>query len=337
MKQLLYILSALLLIGCGQSAKPAKSQSKQINKADFSADSAYQYIAAQTAFGPRTIGSDAHRQCVDYLANQLQCFGAEIELQTGEMPDYAGNIVPVTNIIGRYNPDASQRILLAAHYDSRPWADHDSDPDKHRSPIDGANDGASGVGVLLEIARQMQTAKTKIGLDIVFFDAEDMGAPEFYTGKEKENDWCLGSQLWADRHKSRVESRESRDESPTANYRFGIVLDMVGAGDAVFPYEYFSMQYAAEYVRQIWQTAAQLGYGRYFTTNVSYPITDDHYYVNTIANIPCVDIIHYVNPQGYGDSGFCQSWHTASDNMSVINHNTLDAVGTTVMTFLIGN
>ncbi len=328
MRHLIYILSALLLISCGQSAKPVKLAPKQIDKAAFSADSAYQFIADQTALGPRTIGSDAHQQCVDYLVGQLQRFGAEVELQRGEMLDYADNKVPVTNITGRYNPDAGQRILLAAHYDSRPWADHDPNPDNRRLPIDGANDGASGVGVLLEIARQIQAAGIHIGLDIVFFDAEDMGAPDFYTGKDKENDWCLGSQLWADRYKSQVADRKQQD------YRFGIVLDMVGAGDAVFPYEFFSMQYAAEYVRQIWQTANQLGYGRYFTANVSYPITDDHYYLNTIADIPCVDIIHYISPQAYGDSGFCSSWHTKADNMSAISKNTLDAVGTTVMTFI---
>lgn len=326
MKYFTYILFALLLISCGKTS-PTNSQKQQnaVVKAEFTADSAYQYIADQVIFGPRIVSSDAHRQCVDYLTAQLQRFGADVELQRGEMLDYADRKLPVVNIIGSYNKEKKQRILLAAHYDSRPWADHDADLSKHEQPILGANDGASGVGVLLEIARQIQIQNIDKGIDIVFFDAEDMGAPEFYTGKEKEDDWCLGSQYWA---------KQCKSANRASDYQFGIVLDMVGAGDATFPHEYFSARYAAEYVQQIWKLAAQLGYGRYFNSSVSYPITDDHFYVNSIAGIPCVDIIHYVNPQDYGQSGFCAAWHTTNDNLTIINKNTLDAVGSVVMTYI---
>lgn len=323
LKYVSLILSVILFAGCAKQQTAGHKQ--EFTKAAFVADSAYRYIAEQVAFGPRTIGSDAHKLCAEYLASQLSRFGAEVSLQRGEKFDYADQKTPLTNIIGSYNPDASHRILLAAHYDSRPWADHDPDSRLHQTPIAGANDGASGVGVLLEIARQLQLCGDNHGIDIVFFDGEDMGAPEFYTGKEKSDDWCLGSQLWAEQCKT---------EGKTGNYHFGIVLDMVGAGDAVFPCEYFSMLHAAEYVRQLWQTGTQLGYGRYFSNDVSYPITDDHYYVNTIANIPCVDVIHYVNPRDYGDNGFCSVWHTIGDDMPVINRNSLDAVGTTVLTYI---
>ena len=326
MKVLLYLLPTLLLIGCSKSSNSTKTeQSKHLQKAEFSADSAYQYIADQVALGSRTIGSEAHKQCVAYLSEQLERFGAEVELQEGEMKDYVGNKVSIVNIIGSYNKSAKERILLAAHYDSRPWADHDPDKSKWQTPILGANDGASGVGVLLEIARQLKREKSGKGIDIVFFDAEDMGAPEFYKGSTIEDDWCLGSQLWA---------KKCKENNQNSQYCYGIVLDMVGAGDAVFPQEYFSTRYASEYVRQLWQVAAQSGYGRYFSQEVSFPITDDHYYVNTIVQIPCVDIIHYVNSNEYGKSGFSHTWHTMADNLSAIDKATLDAVGTTVLTFV---
>ena len=327
----------LMLVSC---SRPSNSE-QTVAEVAFSADSAYTYIAEQVAFGARVPGSAAHEACAAYLRNQLRAFGAEVQVEQGSLPNYAGEPQQIYNIVGRYAPEATRRILLCAHWDCRPWSDQEENYDDRMQPVLGANDGASGVGVLLEVARQLgegfrvngsglmvqgsassdgqQNGLGQTGVDIVFFDAEDMGTPSFYTGKEREDTWCLGSQLWAQRVKQ---------EGRAGQYAFGILLDMVGAPEAVFPKEYYSTRFANAYVERVWRTAQQAGYGRYFRDVKSYPLTDDHYYVNTIAGIPCIDIIHYDAQSG---TGFAHYWHTQHDNMDNISRATLDAVGRTVM------
>ena len=178
------------------------------------------------------------------------------------------------------------------------------------------------MGVLLEVARQLgirqqDTSANMRGIDIILFDCEDYGTPSFYTGPEKENTWCLGSQFWTQLLAIRREK-----------YQFGIVLDMVGAPDAVFPKEYYSKRYAGSYVEMIWRAARQLGYSQLFANQDEAPIVDDHYYINTLAGIPCVDIIHYNRTT---DTGFPFWWHTLQDNMQNISTATLQAVGEVVM------
>ena len=313
----------LSLLSCSR----AGSSDKSIQPAAFSADSAYSYIAAQVAYGPRVPGTEAHEQCARYLREQLAAFGAEVRVEQGQLPNYTGQPQQIYNIIGSYAPEARQRILLCAHWDSRPWCDQEENYDERMQPVLGANDGASGVGVLLEIARQLSIVhcQLSIGVDLVFFDAEDMGTPSFYTGKEREDTWCLGSQLW---------SQQRRQSGTNLAYEFGILLDMVGSPDAVFPKEYYSMQYAASYVEKVWRTASQLGYGRYFRDARSYPLTDDHYYVCTVAGIPCLDIIHYDAQSG---TGFAHYWHTTHDDMQNISKATLDAVGRTLTTVIMND
>ncbi len=310
-------------VSCG-STSTAK-EGATITAAPFCADSAYSYIAAQVAFGPRVPESAAHADCAEYLKSELTRHGATVHEQTGTLPNWEGKQQPIRNIIGQFNPERKNRVLLCAHWDSRPWADEARgvQPISHAADgILGANDGASGVGVLLEIARQLGIAQTKDGIDIVFFDVEDMGTPSWYTGEERENTWCLGSQLWAKKH------RTQNTEHRTQNYQYGILLDMVGAPDAVFPKEYYSMQYAGGYVEKLWQAAQALGYGHLFHNEKSYPVMDDHYYVN-MAGVPCVDIIHY-NPRS--ETGFAPWWHTHNDNMNNVSASTLQAVGEVVLT-----
>ena len=329
-----YILLActLLLAGCGLSAKRSVSESGQSSVSagglSFSGDSAYAYVAGQVAFGPRVPGTDAHHDCVQYIGRTLERFGATVEIQTGEVMRYDGEWQHVANICAHLPADSAyhgeKTVLLCAHYDSRPWADQEEDYSHRMSPILGANDGASGVGVLMEVARQWQNlSERKLPVEIVLFDCEDMGTPQFYTGKQREHTWCLGAQLWA---RMLVESRESK-----AVYAFGILLDMVGDPNASFPREYYSEQYAGKYVEKIWRTAEQLGYGHRFVSTRSYPITDDHYYVNTIAKIPCVDIIHYVPGS---ETGFAWWWHTYSDDMRNVNPGTLQEVGKVLMSVI---
>ena len=334
MKKILYfaLCSFLLFTAC------TKKQAV-IERPSFCADSAYVYIERQMAFGPRVPNGAAHMQCAVWLIEQLRAFGAEVELQKGEMPDYRGNNQQIYNIIGHfYTPETAdrKRILLGAHYDTRPWCDEEPEYADRFYNVPGANDGASGVGVLLEVARQlglrMDTSVSKTPfttpVDIIFFDVEDMGSPNVYTGPEREDTWCLGSQLWATNYVQRANSQE-----PTAKvqYQFGIVLDMVGAPDASFPREMYSTNYAANYQQQIWRSAEQLGYGAMFNNQQSYPITDDHYYVNYIAGIPCVDVIHYDMRHA---TGFPAWWHTRNDDMSNISKPTLQAVGEVVMSQL---
>ena len=281
------------------------------------------------AFGPRVPNSKAHNDCAVWFIQQLRARGAKVELQRGQMPDYRGNMQQIYNIIAHFStPEIADRprILLGAHYDTRPWCDEEPEYSERFYNVPGANDGAGGVGVLLEIARQLgqrladSTLRTPV--DIVLFDCEDSGTPRFYTGQEREDTWCLGSQLWATNY-----SRE-----PSAfSYQFGIVLDMIGAPDATFPREMYSTQYAANYQQRIWRAAEQLGYGAMFNNQQSYPITDDHYYINYIAGIPCVDIIHYDIRNA---TGFPHWWHTRDDDMSNISKQTLQAVGEVVMSQL---
>lgn len=321
MKKFVLYIFCILLAACGK-------KQAAIDRPAFCADSAYSYIERQMAFGPRVPNSASHMQCAVWLIEQLRACGAEVELQKGFMPDYSGKNQQIYNIIGHFYTEQTAsrpRILLGAHYDTRPWCDEEPDYQDRFYNVPGANDGASGVGVLLEVARQlglqMADSTFKTPVDIVFFDCEDMGTPRVYTGAEREDTWCLGSQLWA--------ANYMRQMNP--KYRFGIVLDMVGAPDAFFPREMYSTNYAANYQQQIWSAAKQLGYGAMFSDQQSYPITDDHYYVNYIAGIPCVDVIHY---DVRNATGFPFWWHTRQDNMDNISKSTLQAVGEVVMSQL---
>ena len=328
-----------LFTACGK-------KQETIARPAFNSDSAYAYIEGQMAFGPRVPNSKAHNDCAVWLIQQLRAKGAKVELQRGEMPDYRGNMQQIYNIIAHFStPEIASRprILLGAHYDTRPWCDEEDDYADRYYNVPGANDGASGVGVLLEVARQLglrlsdSTLHTPV--DIVLFDCEDMGTPRFYTGIEREDTWCLGSQLWATNYVKNLSASKASGLSAEgglssvseAIYSYGIVLDMVGAPDASFPRELYSTQYARNYQQKIWKDAEQLGYGALFSQQQSYPITDDHYYVNYIAGIPCVDIIHYDIRNA---TGFASWWHTRNDDMSNISLSTLQAVGEVVMSQL---
>jgi len=316
------LLSAMLFISC-ESSSSQKQQTNQPsqpvvkNAPDFDADSAYAYVEKQTLFGSRVPNTQAHIQCGDFLVQEMQRFGANVIEQKATLKAYNGELLNARNIIGVFNEDRKNRILLFAHWDSRPYADHDPNPDNHKIPVLGANDGASGVGVLMEIARQIGMKEPHIGVDIIFFDAEDYGTPDFYDGEFSENTWCLGSQYWA-----------ANPHVPGYSAQFGILLDMVGAKNAVFMKEGFSMHYAANFVEKIWKKARGLGYERFFVSEKGGYITDDHYYVNLLTNIPSVDIIHL---EKNSPNGFFEHWHTVNDTMEHIDKETLKAVGQTLL------
>lgn len=303
-------------IACGCNNKTTTKQVEVYQKVspDFNADSAYAFVQEQVDFGPRVPNTPQHVACGDYLVNELKRFGAEITEQKATLTAYNGTKLNARNIIGSYATDKKDKILLFAHWDTRPYADHDPKKENYHTPILGANDGASGVGVLLEIARQLQKQTPEVGIDIIFFDAEDIGVPAF-SDQHDNNSWCLGSQYWS-----------QNLHSAGYNAKYGILLDMVGATDATFYKEGFSVEYAANAIERIWSTARQLGYGDYFQNkNIGY-ITDDHVPVNQYAHIPSVDIIH-LNKNG----GFFPHWHTVNDNLNNISKETLKAVGQTVL------
>lgn len=318
------VLLAATLLSCGQKATGDIPAEVQVNKAPaassgvpaFNADSAYTYIENQVNFGPRVPNTAAHKACGNYLADELRRFGAKVYEQEASLTAYDNTRLEARNIIGSFNPEESKRILLFAHWDTRPYADHDPNSANHKKPIDGADDGGSGVGVLLEIARQIGQKAPNVGIDIIFFDAEDYGTPEFVK-EYKQNTWCLGTQFWT---KNPHIARYHAD--------FGILLDMVGTKNATFFKEQLSTMYAARYVELVWNTARDLGYGKYFINAAGGAITDDHQYVISGMNIPCIDIINY-DPES--ENGFAPYWHTMDDTMKNIDRETLKAVGQTVL------
>ncbi len=296
----------------------AAAEKEAVDTVKFNADSAYKYVAAQCAFGERVPNTEAHRRCGDYLAAELKRHGAVVTEQTAKMEAYDGTMLNVRNIVGEFYPDKPRRILLLAHWDSRPWADNDPDPKNRRKPVMGANDGASGVGVLLEIARILSKAEPQAGVDILFTDAEDWGE----ANGDNEDSWALGTQYW-------VKTPHRKGYQYPA---FGILLDMVGDKDARFLKEYFSLQSAGAVVDKLWSTAASLGYGDRFVDAQGGAMTDDHVFLIK-AGIPCVDII---DQRTNSSTGFCPQWHTADDTMPHIDRQTLEAVGQTVVSMLLG-
>jgi glutaminyl-peptide cyclotransferase len=279
----------------------------------FSQDSAFQFIEKQVAFGPRVPNTEAHKKCRTYLANTLKRFGATVIEQDFSADTYTGIKMSGANIIGSFNPTNPKRIILAAHWDSRFQADQDKDKAKQKTPVMGADDGASGVGILLEVARCLKKTPIDLGVDIILFDIEDQGAD---TGDDTGATWCLGSQYWA-----RVPHLQGYKAD------FGILLDMVGAKGATFPKEGYSMYYAPQLTDKVWQLGIDMGYINYFVNTQEKQggfITDDHYAVNKVAGIKMTDILNRK------ETGFGAHWHTSDDGMKIIDKETLKAVGRVV-------
>jgi hypothetical protein len=286
--------------------------------AAFNVDTAYVFVKKQASFCPRVPNGAEHEKCAAWLTSAMKRFTRDVVVQSFKMKAYNGIELNLKNIIGSFNPTAKTRILLCSHWDSRPFADNDPDVSKHRTPIDGVNDGASGVGILLEVARQLNLKTPEVGVDILLLDGEDYGAPQDEKNSGVEDDWALGSQYW---------SRTPHIEGYTA--RFGILLDMVGAENATFKLEATSMYYAPDVMNKVWRIASKIGYTDYFLAENSNGITDDHVYINQIRQIPTIDIIQN-DPTT--ESGFYKYWHTVNDNIAGIDKQTLRAVGETVLT-----
>lgn len=286
---------------------------------DFNADSAHAFCAAQCAFGPRVMNSGAHDSCAQWIAGRFRGYGLSVSMRRATLVGYDGTPLNATNITARLAPDKQERVLLCAHYDSRPWADNDPDTAKWRSPVPAANDGASGVAVMLELARILSSHDSlNVGVDFVCFDAEDYGAPRWSGSLDDDDSWALGSQHWA---------RLARDNGYAP--RFGILLDMVGGQGATFYQETFSLHYANDIVKKVWDAARRAGYSAFFPKKQGGMITDDHVPLNETAGIPTIDIVPH-HPD-CPTSSFGATWHTVSDDMGHIDRNTLKAVGQTLV------
>ncbi len=271
----------------------------------FNADSAYHHILTQIEMGPRRMNSTAHSKCTNWLIGKLQAYGFDVTSQDFQAEAYDGEVLNGTNLHGVHNPNVKERVLLCAHYDTRHIADKDTA--MIDSPIDGADDGASGVAILLEIARLVKEASLPMGLDIVLFDAEDHGSNKpgnAYT-------WGLGSQYWSE-----------QIATSDYEYKYGILLDMVGSKNATFRKEGFSTKSANEVVEQIWGLAKRIGKDKYFINETTGFVTDDHRFIIERTNIPMVDII---NVKSNGSFGLYH--HRHADNINIISKQTIQAVG----------
>jgi glutaminyl-peptide cyclotransferase len=301
----MFLPALITKFGNTEAPKPkvVEAPKVKVDVPNCSGDSMFASTAKQISFGPRIPNSKSHKNCKDWIVKKLKSYGVTVEEQNFTEKAYDGTTLQGTNIIGKINPGNNRRIMLASHWDTRPFADSDPNPANHKKPFDSADDGATGVASLIEIARVLQSKPTEVGVDLVFFDLEDYGAENGDLST-----WGLGSQYWAKNKGSYMA-------------RFGILFDMTGSGGARFAKEGYSTQFAPNVTDKIWKIADELGFGSYFIDEKQTPITDDHYYVNTIAHIPMVDIINRKPDGSFGDYH-----HTLGDNMSIVDRNTLSTV-----------
>jgi Zn-dependent M28 family amino/carboxypeptidase len=273
---------------------------------EFNGASAFDLLLKQTSFGPRNPGSEGHRACLQFLLASLRASADEVHTQEFTHSGYGGESLRMTNIIAAFRPAAPSRILLCAHWDTRPRAERDEDKAKRSLPIIGANDGASGVAVLLQMAALLKATPPPIGVDIVFFDGEDFG-------KEGDLDrYLLGSRFFA--------------KSKDVNYqpRYGILLDMVGDANLDIPREQNSIRFAPDVVAQVWSAARELGITQ-FSEETGDEIFDDHIPLNE-AGIKTIDLIDF----DYPDASH-RYWHTHNDTPDHCSGESLGAVGTVLM------
>lgn len=320
----LWLLAAITVVSCKQRAdvekEPVETPAvEEVKVPEFRRDSAYAFVAKQVSFGPRVPGTDGHTETRKWLVNKLKSYGATVREQSFKASTVTIGQVRATNIIASFNPTYARRVILAAHWDTRYAADEDEM--NSDQPIAGADDGGSGVGVLLEIARLIHKNPIALGVDIILFDAEDQGK------NEVQDSWCLGAQYWSKNHH-------------VSGYRaeYGILVDMVGAKGAVFQKEDVSQVYPPEKARsvhklydQVWALAHAMSKGQYFLNQRGQPFTDDHFYVNILTPIPMIDII---NKPLQSENGFGPHWHTHADDMDIIDPAVLGAVGQVVTAYV---
>ena len=309
--------AAVLLSSCNNSHNSSSTSQEKASSAantnipDFKGDSAYSYVEKQVAFGPRIPNTDAHEKCAEWLAAKLRSFTPNVQVQETVVTGYDGSKLKCKNIIATFFPENKNRIAIFSHWDTRPWADEDTAKKYHSKTFDGANDGPSGVGVILEMARLLKDTKPGIGVTLVMLDVEDYGV------SGDENSYCLGTQYWANHF-----------DKSAGIPQYGILLDMVGAPKSRFMFEAVSVRFARPVLEKVWKEASILGYNNYFIPSETGGITDDHVFINNITQIPTIDIIDY---DAMRTGGFGYYWHTHFDDMKVVDRSVLKAVGQTLV------
>ncbi len=278
--------------------------------AQFNGDRAFDYLKKQVAFGPRNPGSAGHKACLAYLTKELRILADSVRLQTFDYQNLRNKEqFTLTNVIASFKPEQTKRIFFAAHWDTRPRADYDTKANRHK-PIPGANDGASGVAVLLEIARQLKQNPPPIGVDLILFDGEDYGEEGHLE------DYFLGSRYFA---------RHAKGYHPD----FGILLDMVGDANLTLPREGYSQKYLPWLVDKVWKIAEDLGFTEFENETGSY-ISDDHLELIK-QGIPCIDIIDFSYPAPGSNY-----WHTLQDTPDKCSAQSLETVGQVMMEVIYG-
>lgn len=311
MRYIVFACLCFLVISCKQDKPVPQVIEKKdpITIPPSNADSLYAFIEKQVSFGHRYPSAPGHDKIREWIKSKMTNYGTTVIEQPFKASFYDIKDANAYNIIASVNPNHNKRILLAAHYDSRIVAEKDPDETRKKDPILGADDGASGVSVLLEIARIIQQNPIDLGVDFIFFDAEDNGVSG--GGTATNNTWCLGSQYWSENLHKR-------------NYKasFGILFDMVGSKGASFPKEGVSQQFAKKHQDKIWTLAQRMGYGDLFTDQKIAGLIDDHVHVNRNAKIPMLDIINY----DLTTNQFGHYHHTHKDDMSIIDKRTIRVV-----------
>jgi glutaminyl-peptide cyclotransferase len=289
------------LVACcgGPAAGPVQGP------AAFDKASAFAYLEHICRFGPRAPGTEGARQARAWLLQELR----KSDPNARELPFRAadrktGRAFDGANLLARLRPEAPRRVLLATHWDTRLWAEHDPDPKRRASPIPGANDGASGVAVLLELCRLFAERPPAVGVDIALFDAEDLGRP-------RSDDYCQGSRAFASQGGPLEQARPE----------FAIVVDLVGDRHLRIRKEPQSVEFAPEIVARIWETAKRLGLSENFPDEAEIPIKDDHVALHDGLGIPAVLLIDF-------EYGPAHSWfHTHQDTPDKCSPESLEAVG----------
>lgn len=275
------------------------------NKPEFIGANAYSNLVKQCEFGPRVPGGEAHKKAGDYLVNLLKKYADIVSEQKFTYKDKhdTSKVWEGYNIVASFNKDMTKRILLCAHWDSRPWADNDPDSTKHNQPVMGANDGASGVAVLLEMARLLSIQKPDVGVDIVFFDLEDIGDENAEKYPDKLNPFAIGADKFV-------------EMNPSYTPAWGILLDMVGDKELEIPKEANSIARAGSVLDKVWAAAEKLGYKEFKNENGG-GVGDDHI-VFLKKFIPVADLVH---------SPFPEYWHTTHDTPDKCSKESLEKIG----------